>query len=171
MAGCAGLARVTAKQREAGQFMIERHFGLPVDAIMAAAAIGTKLAEMGIVLCVARCTIDRQLKFARGTNMTCFAPRRGVLADEREASHRGVIEADDLPGNRVMTTFAIRAIAAFVDVVRNMATHAGDGRLGNLGRGLVTGCASGPAVGTAQWESNHRVMVETGLLPVARVVA
>lgn len=89
--------RMLAKQREAGEVMIEAHAADPGFGIVAIAAIGAQFAEMLVVLDVARDAVGGQLHFQRWLDMATLALRGGVLSGERKARHGVVIEAGDFP--------------------------------------------------------------------------
>lgn len=70
-----------------------------------------------------------------------------------------------------MAARTIQAIAALVTIILCVAADAGGWRLGHFRCLFVAPFAHHSAVGALQGKAGHRVVIETGLLPAARIVA
>lgn len=117
--------RMFAQQREAGQGMIEGDLFLPADRIVATLARCAELAFVDIVIRVAARTAYRQFDDAWRLLVTCAAGKRLVRAAQGKTGHRVVIEACLLPVAAVVAARALGAIAAFVDIILDVAGHTG----------------------------------------------
>lgn len=113
-----------AQQWKAGQGMIEGHLFLPADRIVAALAIRSELALVDIIICMATQAGHGQLDDAWRLLVASTAYKGLMGAAQRKAGHRIVVETALLPVAAVMAARAIRAIAALVDIVLDMAGDA-----------------------------------------------
>ena len=91
---------------------------------MTAVALRAELAQVAIVLAVARAALLRHSYRARRFTMALDALQLGVSAEQREVRVLGVIESPQRPAVRRVTAFAFLSEPAFVDVIMRMALDA-----------------------------------------------
>lgn len=130
--------RVLSKQREATEPMIKPHVDFPAIIAVAALAIRPQLANMLIILGVARSTLRGQLDLVRGLHVAGLAADLTMFAEQREIRHRRMVEVHRLPCADRVAARAILAVSALVFVIGGVAAKAGVRRLGHFGRLLVT---------------------------------
>lgn len=171
MARHAFAGRMSAQQRKAGELMVEAHLRGPILAIVAGAAFRAEIAGVSIVFAVAVDALARQVLLYCWCGVAGLAGRCGVGAEQREVGHGVMIEINLLPVGFRVAARAILAVAAFVGVVHLVAADAGDRRAGLTRRLTVATLAGRLAVGAAQWELGHGIMVEPDLRPSAHGVA
>jgi hypothetical protein len=94
-----------------------------------------------------------------------------MFADQWEAGHGGMIEADGFPGRFIVAACAIWTVSALVGVFGGMASVAGYRRLFHFGRLLVAASTDCFAMRTLKRETRHPVMIEIDHPPRPRGVA
>lgn len=137
--------RMFAKQRKAGQRVVEGDFFLPAYRIVTTRTVGTELALVHIVVGVAAYACDRELYRARRLFVAGIAFERLVRTAQRKASHRVVVEIALLPVTAIVAARAIGSIATFMRVILGMARYTRAGRLpGRVANAVAgrTACAS-----------------------------
>lgn len=159
------------EKRESGQTVVEAQICLPAGRGVTVPAVTLDVAGMHIVLPMTGCAIHGQLDFVRRLYVAGLALRLRMRPTQREAGHPVMTEADDLPSGLAMTSRAVRAIAALVDVVSGMTARAVDSELHLPGRLAVARLARGLAVCAPERKARQPVMIETDLLPAPAVVA
>lgn len=102
--------------------------------------------------------------------MTRFALGGCVFSGQGKFCHRVVIKSHLLPVTFIVALGAILAVVALVGIIGSVAGKAGVWRLGHFGWLLVAPLALCCAMRAFQRKLG-RVMVETGLAPVSRIVA
>ena len=133
--GIALLLGVPAKQRKRGQIVIEEHVLSPSQFTMAIGARRSLRAVMRIIRRVAGIAAGIKWRVENRFDMTRFAGRRGVLAQQFMARVTGMLETDVRPFGRCMTGLAGLTEMTVMVVVVGMA--ADTLRRQSVGKGFI----------------------------------
>ncbi len=160
MALRAGDGGMFAQQREACQRMIECDLFPPAGRIVASVTGCAELAFVDIVIRVAACTAYRQFDDAWRLFVACAASQRLMRAAQGKAGHCVVIKAGLFPVATSVAARAVRAIAALVCIILDVASHTGPGRLSDRVGNAMARCASRRRMPTEQGKAGIRVVIK-----------
>lgn len=154
-----------ARQREAGQFMVEKHLFFPAIDIVATAAIGPEPRFMCIIISMAANTCRRRQFHMRRFFVTRFAQHWFVRTLQRETGHRVMVELGDLPVLAVVAFGAFGAVATFMLVVLLVTADAGHRRIFDRIIRAVAARAGGCHMCADQLEPGILIVIEIDRFP------
>mgnify|MGYP007068605524 CR=1 FL=1 len=164
-------AVMSTVEREARPLVMVERPRLPVDRSMAVAASGWRAQCTGVMIVLVTIGACGSLRSECSVRMAFHALDLGMLAQQGEAAER-MIEADvRFPIRTVVAAAACGSKLAGMNIIRPMAGCALHRELELVGWGSVAGFAAHGCMRALQGKPSHLVMVETGELPPALLVA